>query len=87
MLIGLLLLVVAESMHLSDDVVDILFSNILARRMFLYLLAQVAINRCSNAARSHSDRCIARVSASHGQEDADGNSFDPKEKTTWHRDP
>ena len=57
-LIGLLLLVVAESMHVPDDVFVILFSNILAQRMSLCLLVQVAINWCSNVAQCNLYRCI-----------------------------
>ena len=57
-LIGLLLLVVAESMHVPDDVFVIPFSNILAKRMSLCLLVQVAINWCSNVAQCNLYRCI-----------------------------
>ena len=57
-LIGLLLLVVAESMHVPDDVFVILFSNILAKRMSLCLLVQVAINWCSNVAQCNLYRYI-----------------------------
>ena len=57
-LIGLLLFVVAESMHVPDDVFVILFSNILAKRMSLCLLVQVAINWCSNVAQCNLYRCI-----------------------------